>query len=358
MPQPFRVKEAQMRKAKIGIVGLGFMGTTHWGVYKGLKDAQIVALADVDAKKRMGDVSAVVGNIGGGDNSKPLDLTGVTVYEDARALIGNADVDIVDICVPTPDHADIVCAALAAGKHVFCEKPLCRDAAQMKRIVAAAKKARTFFNVGLCVRAWPEYRHACEYFKSGKAGKMKSATFKRISPSVDGNAWQNWFMDGARSGGALLDLHVHDADEVNYFFGMPKSVTAVGATGIVSKGGVDHVVATYDYGDGSLVMAEGGWAAAKGTPFEMSFTIVCEKATLKLDASGYHIYPVKGKPITPKLDVKAGPTGWHQELAYFVNCVAKGVKPEKYQTLASVEDTMKLVFAEERSVKAKKAVRL
>ena len=67
---------------------------------------------------------------------------------------------------------------------------------------------------------------------------------------------------------------------------------------------------------------------------------------------------MKGKPITPKVDVKAGPTGWHQELAYFVNCVAKGVKPEKYQTLASVEDTMKLVFAEEKSVKTKKAVRL
>ncbi len=347
-----------MKTVNVGIVGLGFMGTTHWGIYKGLKNAKIVALADVDARKRKGDVSAVVGNIGGGDNSKPLDLTGVKVYDCALALAKDSDVDVVDICVPTPDHADIVCAALAAGKHVFCEKPLCRDAAQMKRIVAAAKTAKTFFNVGLCVRAWPEYRHAYEYFKSGKAGKMKSATFKRISPSVDGNAWQNWFMDGVRSGGALLDMHVHDTDEVNYFFGMPKSVTAVGATGIVSKGGVDHVVATYDYGNGTLVMAEGGWAAAKGAPFEMSFTIVCEKATLKLDASGYHIYPVKGKPITPKLDVKAGPTGWHQELAYFVNCVAKGVTPDKYQTLASVENTMKLVFAEEKSVKSGGRVKL
>ena len=90
----------------------------------------------------------------------------------------------------------------------------------------------------------------------------------------------------------------------------------------------------------------------------MSFTIVCEKATLKLDASGYRIYPVKGKPITPKVDVKAGPTGWHQELAYFVSCVAKGVKPVKYQTLASVADTMKLVFAEEKSVKGKRSVSL
>ena len=347
-----------MKTVNIGIVGLGFMGTTHWGVYKGMKNARIVAVADVDAKKRRGDVSAVVGNIGGGDNSKPLDLAGVRVHESAAALIADPDVDMVDVCVPTPDHADIACAALAAGKHVFCEKPLCRDAAQMKRIIAASKKAKGFFNVGLCVRAWPEYRHALEYYRSGKAGKMKSATFKRISPSVDGNAWRNWFMDGAKSGGALLDLHVHDADQVNCFFGLPKSVVAYGAAGIVSKGGVDHVVAAYDYGDGTLVMAEGGWAVAKGTPFEMSFTIVCEKATLKLDASGYHIYPVKGKAITPKLNVKAGPTGWHQELSYFVNCVAKGAKPDKYQTMDSVEATMRLIFAEEKSARTGKAVRL
>ena len=131
----------KQKKARIGIVGLGFMGTTHWGVYKGLKNAQIVAIADVDAKKRKGDISAVVGNIGGGDNSKPLDLAGVKVYDCAIALAKDPDVDVVDICVPTPDHAEIVCAALSAGKHVFCEKPLCRDAAQMKKIIAAAKKA-------------------------------------------------------------------------------------------------------------------------------------------------------------------------------------------------------------------------
>ena len=346
-----------MKKVRVGLIGFGFMGTTHWGVYKAMKNAEVVALADVDAAKRRGDVSKVVGNIGGGDNSKPIDLTGVTVYADAMELIAKADVDVIDICVPTPFHADLAIAALKAGKHVFCEKPLCRTAAEVKRIADAAKKAKGFFNVGLCVRAWPEYRHAYEYYKSGKAGKMRSATFKRISPSVAGNAWKDWFMEGEMSGGALLDLHVHDTDEVNYFFGKPKAVTAAGAN-IVSRGAIDHVVATYDYGDGTLVMAEGGWAAAKATPFEMSFTIICEKATLKLDASGYHIYPVKGKPITPKCDVKAGPTGWHQELSYFVSCVQKGIKPDKYQTVESIEDTMKMVFAEEKSIASKKTVRL
>ena len=347
-----------MKTVKIGIIGFGFMGTTHWGVYKGLKNAKVVALADLDAAKRKGDISKVVGNIGGGDNSKPIDLTGVTVYDDAMKLIREADVDLIDICVPTSDHAKLAIAALKAGKHVFCEKPLCRTAAEVKQIVAAAKKAKGFFNVGLCVRAWPEYRAAYEYFKAGKAGKMLSATFKRVSPGVDGNSWQNWYMDGKISGGALLDLHVHDTDEVNYFFDKPKAVTAVGANVVSKNGGIDHVVTTYDFGDGRLVMAEGGWEQAKGATFEMSFTIVCEKATLKLDSTGFNVFLKNGKKLTPKLDVKNGPTGWHQELAYFVNCVQKGVKPTKYQTIDSIADTMKIVFAEEKSVQTRRAVRV
>ena len=347
-----------MKVVKIGLIGFGFMGTTHWGVYRGLKNAKVVALADLDPAKRRGDVSKVVGNIGGGDNSKPIDLRGVTVYDDAMKLIREADVDMIDICVPTVDHAELAIAALKAGKHVFCEKPLCRTAAEAMKIAAAAKKAKGFFNVGLCVRAWPEYRAAWEYFKSGKAGKMRSATFKRVSPGVDGNSWNNWYMDGKISGGALLDLHVHDTDEVNYFFGKPKAVTAVGANVVSKNGGIDHVVTTYDFGDGRLVMAEGGWEQAKGATFEMSFTIVCEKATLKLDSTGFNVFLKNGKKQTPKLDVKNGPTGWHQELAYFVSCVQRGVKPTKYQTVDSIADTMRIVFAEEKSVKTRRTVRV
>ena len=346
-----------MKEVKIGLIGFGFMGTTHWGVYKGVKGAKVVALADLDPAKRRGDISKVVGNIGGGDNSKPIDLAGVTVYDDALKLIREADVDMIDICVPTADHAKLAIAALKAGRHVFCEKPLCRTAAEAKAIVAAAKRAKGFFNVGLCVRAWPEYRAAYEYFKSGKAGKMLTATFKRVSPGVDGNSWRNWYMDGKVSGGALLDLHVHDTDEVNYFFGKPRSVTSVGAN-VVSRGAIDHVFTSYDFGGGRLVVAEGAWEQAKGATFEMSFTIVCEKATLKLDATGFNVFLKNGKKVTPKLDVKNGPTGWHQELAYFVDCVRKGVKPVKYQTVDSIADTMKIVFAEEKSVKVKKAVRV
>ena len=62
--------------------------------------------------------------------------------------------------------------------------------------------------------------------------------------------------------------------------------------------------------------------------------------------------------MTPKCDVKAGPTGWHQELKYFVDCVAKGVAPDKYQTIDSVVETMKMVFAEAKSVKSGRKERI
>ena len=66
-----------MDKVRIGLIGLGFMGSTHFRIYEAMKDAQIVALADVDANKRKGDISKVVGNIGNADNSQPLNMEGM-----------------------------------------------------------------------------------------------------------------------------------------------------------------------------------------------------------------------------------------------------------------------------------------
>ncbi len=345
-----------MKKVKIGLIGLGFMGTTHLDIHRNNPQAEVVAIADVDAAKRAGDISKVCGNIGGGDNSKPLNLAGIKTYADAMELIADPAIDMVDICVPTPDHTKYILAALAAGKHVFSEKPLCRTHAEMLQIGETARKAKTFFNVGMCIRAWPEYRHAYEMVQSGAIGKVRSAKFTRLSPSVAGNSWENWFMDSVRSGGALLDLHLHDTDAVRYFFGRPCAVTSVGAKGVVSDAGVDYVVTSYSYCDIPLVVAEGGWAASKQVPFEMSFQIIGEKATLKLDGSGYHVYWTDGRTEAPAVADPKLPTGWHQELVYFVACILDGVKPEKYQTLDQILDSYAMILAEQQSVDTGKTV--
>ena len=337
-----------MKKIRIWIIGLGFMGSTHFRIYGDMNNAQVVALADVDERKRRGDISSVVGNIGTADNSKPLDLEGINVYESGFDLINDPAVEMVDICCPTPYHADLIVAALAAGKHVFSEKPFARNLEQAAKIEAAAKNAKTFLNFGMCVRAWPEYRYAYELFKSGACGKLRSATFRRLSPDINGDTWDNWFMDGKRSGGALLDMHLHDTDEVVYFFGRPKAVSSSGVN-IVSQSGIDHVITVYHFDNDTLVEAEGSWGATKQTPFEMSFQIICEKAVIRLMSEGFKIYWRDGRIETPQVEAT---TGWHKELQYFVDCVQNGVKPDKYQTFDSVLDAFKVVVTEQQSVDA------
>lgn len=339
-----------MKEVKIGLIGLGFMGSTHWRIYEALPQVRVVALADVDPDKRRGDVSKVVGNIGGGDNSLPLDMSGVEVYEDAFEMISATDADIIDICVPTPDHGKYLRAALNAGKHVFCEKPLCRNLEQLAEIREAVKKSDRFFNAGMCVRAWPEYDAAKRVIASGAAGAVKSALFRRLSPSVEGNAWRNWFMKEELSGGAALDLHLHDTDFICHLFGRPRAVSGFGVRGAVSDNGIDHIMTVYDFGDGKLVTAEGGWCAPKNVPFEMSFQIVCEKATLKLDASGFHLYWNDGRIEVPDTGDASLPTGWHRELKYFTDCVRENTPPVRWQTPGSVFDSLTVVMAELEAV--------
>ena len=110
---------------RIGIIGLGFMGRMHIGAYAKLPGARLVAIADQDAKRARGDFSGGWGNIAG--SAESLDMTGITGTTDFQALIRHPDVDVVDICVPTPAHEALAVAALEAGKHVLCEKPLALD---------------------------------------------------------------------------------------------------------------------------------------------------------------------------------------------------------------------------------------
>ncbi len=345
-------------KVKIGIIGLGFMGTTHFQIHQKLGKSEIIAVADVDEKKLTGDWSDVVGNIGDFDYSKPINMDGIKTYSNAMDLINNPDVEMVDICVPTFLHEKYAVAALKNNKHVFCEKPIGRNLKDAERITEEAEKSVRFFSNGLCVRYWPEYRHAFELYTSGKLGKVKSAVFKRVSPSIHDNSWEDWFMKEKLSGGALLDLHLHDTDLVRYFFGKPVSVTSFGMEGFRSDSGIDHVVTNYDFGDGTLIMAEGGWDPAKAAPFEMSFQIVCEKGTIRLSEQGYKIIHEDGSIEEPEPATEELPTGWHVEIDYFLSCIINNVQPDKYLSTAEMRESMAIIEAEELSIKEKRSVKI
>ncbi len=336
-----------MKEIRVGLIGLGFMGTTHLDIYRQHPKARLTAIADADPVKQQGELGGVTGNLGDGTQA-PLDVDQLNVYASGLDLIRDPSVDLIDICTPVTTHRDLAIAALKAGKHVLIEKPLARTVEEAQEIADVAQNSPGKVLVGQCIRFWPEYRHAAEVITSGEAGSVKVATFKRVSPNIDGNGWENWFMNADLSGGALLDLHLHDVDYVRELLGMPEAISAFGARSVRSDGGIDHVLARFDYGDGSLITLEGGWSPAKGTPFEMGFQIVCDHMTLRLGAEGYQILHEDGRVETPDLSHLPGPTGWHAEIDHLLNCIQ--MESPSAMDIEGVVDSLKLIEAEAQSI--------
>ncbi len=125
----------------VGIIGLGMMGRTHYEAYENIDGAQVVAVSDQDPKRAAGDLAGTAGNVlAAGISKLPMErIKGTTDY---RQLLAMSDVDVVDICVPTTQHLEVATAALQAGKHVLCEKPLARTLAEGEQIAAAARSAK------------------------------------------------------------------------------------------------------------------------------------------------------------------------------------------------------------------------
>ena len=106
------------RKVNVAVVGLGFMGVTHIKAYRQLKAARIVAVCDSVRVPVNGVLPGVSGNITGSD---AIDLgRGVKVYRALDELLADPEVELIDLCVPTPLHPEQAIAALKAGKHVLC----------------------------------------------------------------------------------------------------------------------------------------------------------------------------------------------------------------------------------------------
>jgi len=334
---------------KIGVIGLGMMGSTHLDAYGKLADAQIVAVADWDDDVLCGKNKAQ-GNVEGqAQSSFDLNNPSLKKYADAMALIQDDNVQLVDICLPTPDHVKYAVAALQAGKHVILEKPLARSNQDTQTLIDAAAKAKGISMCALCMRFWPQWKWLKEQVVSQTYGKVLSATFKRMAS----HPGKGFYLNGDDCGGAALDLHIHDTDFVQYLFGMPKSVTSVGYSKETTA--VDHLVTQYAYDDIPLVMAEGGWSMTDGFGFQMHYTINFENATAVFDISKtdqlmLHEVGKESRAITCESGM-----GYDHELAYILNCIKLGKQPE-HSGFADAARSVKIVLAEVQSVKTGQAV--
>src|SRR4051812_24397891 len=105
---------------RIGIVGIGFMGMIHYLAARKLKGARVTAICSRDPKKLAGDWRGIRGNFG--PPGEMMDLSKVKKYDRLDALLADPDLDLIDVCNPTDQHAPTALAALRAGKHVLVEK--------------------------------------------------------------------------------------------------------------------------------------------------------------------------------------------------------------------------------------------
>lgn len=334
---------------KIGIVGFGFMGRTHFSNYKTHDDVVISAICDIE-KNRLLSSSEVTGNIAGSDNQ--LDLSGIALYNDYNEMLKKSDLDAVSITVPTYLHKEITIKALENGLNVLCEKPMSLTITDGMEMINAADKSEKILQIGHCIRFWPEYAFTKKVIKSGEYGKVLAATFQRLS-LTPAWAWNGWILDGAKSGGASLDMHIHDADFVNYLFGIPESVRSFAAIGI--SGDFDHIVTNYIYSNKSVITAEGGWMMSPGFGFEMSFNIILEEATIIFDITknpSFKICYKNGETIIPEL-IKGD--GYSIEIDHFLKSVRGEAVPDVTTPIQSL-DSLKLVFAEKSSARLNKEI--
>jgi predicted dehydrogenase len=305
---------------RIGIVGIGFMGMIHYLATKRLHGAQLAAVCSRDPKKLAGDWRGIRGNFG--PPGELVDLGGVKKYDRVEALLADPDIDLIDVCAPTDQHAAIAGAALIAGKHVLVEKAIALTPEDASAMVALAKKAGKLLMVAHVLPFFPEFAYAAQAIRGGQFGKLLAADFKRVISRPD---WSTDISDPARTGGPAVDLHIHDTHFIGLICGVPARVFS---TGVIEGGAVAYLTTQYLYGPGGpAVSCSSGAIAQKGRPFVHGYEIYLEKATLVYEsgATPLTVLTADGQVEQPKLDGGGDPiTAFAAEIQAAVNGVASG----------------------------------
>lgn len=337
----------------VGVVGLGFMGLTHIRAYRQIPQARIVAICDAVRLPADGNLSSVAGNIATTDAIQ-FDMSVVKGYRDYNRMLENPEVQLVDICLPTPLHAPVSIAALKAGKHAVCEKPLARNTVVCRTIVEAAKSAQGFFMPAMCLRFWPEWVWVKQAIAGNRYGRVLAAHFRRLSAPP---GWsQSTYLKGEDSGGALLDLHIHDSDFVQFCFGRPRRVFSTGLSRI--SGAIDHVVTQYEVGSGACVFAEGSWLMTPAFGFNMSYQVLFERATVDYDSGrGPDALKLFVDGEEPRVIRCEGGDGYVGELRHMIEAIESG-RPPSVVTAQDGMSAVEICEAEERSIKAGQPVTL
>ncbi len=300
------------------------MGRIHFLAAQRLRGAKVAAVCSRDPAKRAGDWTQTRGNFG--PEPGRVDLTGVKVFADYAEMLADPDIDLVDVCTVTDQHAPLAIAALKAGKHVLVEKAIALTAADADAMLAAAKAAGKLLLVAHVLPFFPEFAFAAEAVRSGRYGKLVAADFARVIAKPD---WSSDIGDAAKTGGPAVDLHIHDTHFIGLLAGVPQAVFSAGT---LEGDAVTYLTTSYLYGPGGpAVTCSSGAVAAAGRPFVHGYEIYLEKATLSYSSGGnpLTVFTADGKSFIPELPGGGDPiAAFANELQAAADGVRSGKEPD------------------------------
>ncbi len=236
------------RKINLGLIGAGRIGKLHAEhLTHRVRGANLVAVAD-PFENAAQDCAARFGI--------PL------VSADYGDLLRNAEIEAVLVCSSTDTHARLIEEAAAAGKHIFCEKPIDHDLARIDRALAAVEKAGVKLQIGFNRRFDPNFRRIHQAVVAGQIGRPHILRITSRDPAPPPISYIEV------SGGIFMDMTIHDFDMARYLIGPVSEVYAVGGAlidpAIGAAGDIDTAVITLQFENGCIGVIDNSRQAVYG----------------------------------------------------------------------------------------------
>ncbi len=241
------------RPIRVGIVGCGKIADVlHIPGYKNLKSARIASLYDVDAARAEGL-----------RKSHKLDAE---VFTDFDAYLASG-LDATTICTPNFLHVPQTLAALKAGHHVLCEKPMAATTAEATRMIEAARRAGKVLQINQTLRYLPLYVTMANLVQGGAIGEPLHVRCFRTGATPPDQSWSpgaKWFVSAAAQGGVIRDIAVHMADFMQWAVGTITQVAAYVDTRTKGIDVPDNMSAIMRFENGATGVLELSWTTPVG----------------------------------------------------------------------------------------------
>ena len=251
-----------MERLRIGIIGCGGIANgKHMPSLKAVNRADMVAFCDIVEERAI-------------QAAKEYGTPDAKVYTDYKELLKDETIDVVHVCTPNRSHADITIDALHAGKHVMCEKPMAKTAADARRMVEAAKETGKKLTIGYQHRHKPASQYVKSCIERGDLGDIYYAKAFAIRRRGTPN-WGVFLNEYEQGGGPLIDIGTHSLDVTLYLMNNYKPRMVVGTRYKKVEGA--------DQGN-----PWGGWGPEENTTLEdgaFGFIVMENGATITLDAT-------------------------------------------------------------------------